>query len=585
MDNWSAVISLSPGTNVIQVYAADAAGNDSLTNHVTIFYQVKTPLSVSMVGKGTISPNYNDVSLVVTRTYSMTATAAAGFKFNGWTGSGSTNGRTLAFVMEPGLSFTANFTDITRPSIVITRPVPGAIVTNGSLTVTGTAHDNVGVANVNYSLNGSGFTTANSTNNWTNWSANVSLNPGTNTVRVFATDAAGNVSPTNGVAFFYVLRAPLTVNMEGGRGMVSITNGTELEVGKSYVITVVPGAGFAFSGWTGSVSGTNASLRFTMEQGTVLTANFNDVARPTVSITSPLPGQITANANILIMGTAHDNLAVASVSYQLNGGGWNTAQTFNNWATWMAAVTLTPGANVAQAFSTDTTGHFSNTNSVRFTYAPPKAFAPTSLQGFMAQITPASSAQFTTLFGASNCSETMTGSPDFSGVGDYTYTRSSSNSAQLSINFILPPTSVTETDVIDLTFTADDSGTYVDETISGDTGTFNLFPISSLAPTMLGNTTVHATDSSDEETVLSVSGSTFTEKDTGGSTFSGTYTYKKYSPRVGMIVLAYTDAVMGGATNYVQLTYDAAGSGSYLVTLFDTSGNFAGTDTGTFTVP
>ena len=49
----------------------------------------------------------------------------------------------------------------------------------------------------------------------------------------------------------------------------------------------VPGLGFVFTNWTGSLTTNKAVLTFFMQSNLVLVANFIDVARPTVSITSP----------------------------------------------------------------------------------------------------------------------------------------------------------------------------------------------------------------------------------------------------------------------------------------------------------
>ena len=79
--------------------------------------------------------------------------------------------------------------------------------------MTGKAGDNVAVGTVYYSLNGSGWTAATTANNWTNWTANLTLTPGTNTVQAYAVDTSGNLSPTNTVKFEYVVLKPLTVQI------------------------------------------------------------------------------------------------------------------------------------------------------------------------------------------------------------------------------------------------------------------------------------------------------------------------------------------------------------------------------------
>ena len=95
------------------------------------------------------------------------------------------------------------------------------LVSNASFTVMGTATDNVAVASVYCSLSNavvnSGFAPAMTANNWANWSTNVTLAPGTNTVRAYAVDTSGNLSTTNSATLVYILSAPLTVQTNGLR--------------------------------------------------------------------------------------------------------------------------------------------------------------------------------------------------------------------------------------------------------------------------------------------------------------------------------------------------------------------------------
>ena len=83
--------------------------------------------------------------------------------------------------------------DTTRPTLAIVRPTARTkIFTNASLMLMGIAHDNVGVARVEYSLNSkTNYLAANGT---TNWSALTTLTAGKNTLRVRSIDLAGNVS-------------------------------------------------------------------------------------------------------------------------------------------------------------------------------------------------------------------------------------------------------------------------------------------------------------------------------------------------------------------------------------------------------
>ncbi|MEI6197705.1 MAG: CARDB domain-containing protein, partial [Verrucomicrobiota bacterium] len=94
--------------------------------------------------------------------------------------------------------------DTTAPTLNVTSPTPGQRWSNVAFTANGTTSDNVAVANVLYSLNGLPWTTATTGNNWTNWTAQVALTPGTNTLLTYSVDASGNSSLTNSVSFQFV---------------------------------------------------------------------------------------------------------------------------------------------------------------------------------------------------------------------------------------------------------------------------------------------------------------------------------------------------------------------------------------------
>jgi len=199
--SWTGNVSLVPGMNTLQTYAVDTSGNRSLTNTVSFQYVVPKPLTVQIAGQGTVFPNYNGISLNVNQNYSMTATAAYGFAFTNWTdGAGHVlaTQATLQFAMTTNLVLKANFVDTIKPTLTLLTPAASLRVSNVLYTVTGTASDNYAVQTVFYSLNGSAWTVATTGNKWTNWSAQIMLKPGTNTVRVFAADTGGNTSATNG---------------------------------------------------------------------------------------------------------------------------------------------------------------------------------------------------------------------------------------------------------------------------------------------------------------------------------------------------------------------------------------------------
>ena len=369
--NWSANITLLPGTNIVQAYSVDTSGNFSTVNTQKMFYVLPAPIAVLINGAGTLSPNYAGQMLAVGKSYSMTATPSAGAVFTGWTGSLTTNSATIQFIMAFDLSLQANFVDLQKPTNSITAPTPGQLWSNGVFTVTGKASDNVAVTNVFYSLNSAAWTNATTANNWSNWTAALNLIANTNSIQAYAVDSSGNVSATNRVSFNAILNTVLTVSTNGWGALNPNYNNALLQVGKSYSITASAGTGFTFTNWTGGVTlplavlTNKLTLKFVMQSNLLLQANFVDTNRPALSITNLTAGQRWSNLVFTAKGTATDNWQVASVQYQVNGGIWTIATGTSNWS---APLILTPGTNTMAAYATDTAGNNSTTNRVNFQF-------------------------------------------------------------------------------------------------------------------------------------------------------------------------------------------------------------------------
>ncbi len=378
--NWTADVTLTPGANTVRVYVADTAGNRSLTNSVKFVYVLSDRLLVRMTGRGTLSPNLSNAMLEIGKLYSLRATGTSGYAFTNWVistnwvGNLTTNGPTVQFLMQSNLTLQANFVDVARPTNTVTAPKSGQRWSNAVFTVTGTARDNAGVTGVWYQLNTNDWVPASSGNGWTNWTANVTLTPGANTVRAYAADAAGNRSVTNSVRFVYVLSDRLLVRMTG-RGTLSPNySNAMLEIGKLYSLKATGTGGYAFTNWVistnwvGALTTNGPTVQFLMQSNLTLQANFVDVARPTNTVTAPKSGQRWSNAVFTVTGTARDNAGVTGVWYQLNTNDWASASSGNGWTNWTADVTLMPGANTLRAFAVDAVGNRSVTNSVIVNY-------------------------------------------------------------------------------------------------------------------------------------------------------------------------------------------------------------------------
>jgi hypothetical protein len=255
--------------------------------------------------------------------------------------------------------------DVTPPTVTITSPTAGQRWSNSVFTVTGKTSDDVQVAQVYYQIFGEGWNLATTSNGWTNWSGSITLTtPGTNIIQAYSVDTSGNSSSITNQSIVYVVTALATVQTNGN-GIISPNyNGQQLEIGKNYSMTATAAAGFAFVNWTGSVNTSGATVSFTMQDNLVLTANFIDVTKPTLTITAPFAGQHMTNALATVVGTASDNWKVGGVWYQLNGGAWSLANTANGFTNWTQMVTLTIGTNILKAYALDWGGNFSTTNTL-----------------------------------------------------------------------------------------------------------------------------------------------------------------------------------------------------------------------------
>jgi len=86
--------------------------------------------------------------------------------------------------------------DTTAPRVVILSPLAGAVLESRTVAVSGTASDDTAVALVELSLDGSAWTPATGT---TEWSGEMSLSEGGNAIHVRATDPSGNTGVATAV--------------------------------------------------------------------------------------------------------------------------------------------------------------------------------------------------------------------------------------------------------------------------------------------------------------------------------------------------------------------------------------------------
>jgi|GEM_PF-468716 len=95
--------------------------------------------------------------------------------------------------------------DNEKPSLTITNPSNGQTFTNPTITVSGTASDNVGVSKVEIRVGIGNWQTASGT---TSWSKTLNLASGSNMIYARATDTSGNIQETNEIVYYNTITIP-----------------------------------------------------------------------------------------------------------------------------------------------------------------------------------------------------------------------------------------------------------------------------------------------------------------------------------------------------------------------------------------
>lgn len=487
---------------------------------------------------------------------------------------------------------TYGIADTTAPVLKIVAPTSKTVANTNSFTASGTASDAGGLAGVYYQLNGGAWTPATGS---TNWTVNLDLTAGPNVLKVYAKDTSGNVSATNSVTFTYTVSVPVLVaiNIPGAGSVSPNLNGQAFPIGgKALKLAAKATKGFAFVNWTGSTNTTSSKISFVVQSNLVFYANFKDITRPTDVILAPTKGQVFSNS--VASGRAMDNVGVTAIYYQLNGGTWTLANSGDgtNWQTADLSGQFVAGANTISTYAVDAAGNASLTNTIAFSYQVSAVadWAPNSLNGLLAVVSPDSGAQLAVGFDQTTFSETSSsndGNPDDYGGGTFTYSKTDTNMAQLSLAFNAPPGSSNSIGPINLIFTNHYAGYFTND--PSDVGTITLRVANAVVPTTLVGKTLTAVSSGNGKStkIKLTSATAFTKTPANNSSSgssAGTYTFTRLSPICAVLSATFTSPADVGQTAYLQLTYTSASGGTYFVMVFDGSGTLQDIDTGTFSM-
>jgi hypothetical protein len=449
-----------------------------------------------------------------------------------------------------------------------------------SLIISGTATDNVAVTNVLYSLNHADWTNATTGNSWSNWTVQVTMVPGTNTVSLRAVDSSGNqATTTNAVKIFYLATAVLTVRTNGTGKISPAYDGAQLNLGVGYSITAKgTKSGIGLVSWTdghGRFLANTATLKFLMSSNLTLIANMGDVVLPTVNVSSTTTNTDGIANHFVVHGVAKDNVAVTNVFYHLNTDAWAPASTTNNWTNWTANVTLALGANIFYVYSMDTTSNNSYVVSAQIDYNSISGLSGTAYFFGTNNVAPLNVA-----FGKSTFSQFTLDTNHVNAVGSYTYTASGSG-GKLKLKYTGPPSATNQgSQTLVLTPSITPSIVYFTNNTTTDYGAIQFSPVSNLALAKVSGQLIWSISSQGDGNGITFQTNNYVSQSLlSAATNAGSYTYTQYS-RVGAL-FKLTDT---NGTSYVLANFAATNYGAYFSEDYDQSGNTNGTDNGRFIV-
>ncbi len=284
------------------------------------------------------------------------------------------------------LVFAVNYTDPTPPSVTLTSPASGAVL-SGVATLSATASDNVGVQRVEFyrgtTLLGTD-TTAPYSYAWTT----TSVVNGAYSLTARAFDTQGNqttstavgitvtnettpptvslTSPATGAVLAGTVTVTATASDNVGvqrvdfyRGATLLGSDTTAPYSYAWNTTTVANGAYSLTARAFDAAGNQAT-----SAAAAITVN-NDTISPTVSLTSPAPGAVLAGVATLT-ATATDNVGVTRVEFYRGTtllGSDTTAPYSYAWNT----LTVANGAYSLQARAYDAAGRMGTSTSVSVT--------------------------------------------------------------------------------------------------------------------------------------------------------------------------------------------------------------------------
>jgi Big-like domain-containing protein/calcineurin-like phosphoesterase family protein len=284
--------------------------------------------------------------------------------------------------------------DTEDPTATVTSPAEGASV-SGSINLTADASDNVGVAGVQFQVDGTNVGAEDTTAPYeATWDTTTATN-GSHSVTAIARDAAGNTG-TSPAVNVTVDNTPAPDTTPPGVSMTAPTNGAAvtgtIPVSANATDNVaVAGVQFKLDGANLGAEDTVAPYSINWDtsgvsEGThTLTAVARDTAtpantaesapvtvtvdrtQPTVSITSPTGGEVSGTRNVTANAADTGGSGVLNVQFKLDGNNLGSADNTSPYSVSWDTTTASNGPHTLTAVATDRAGNTTTSAQVNVT--------------------------------------------------------------------------------------------------------------------------------------------------------------------------------------------------------------------------
>jgi|GEM_PF-1393256 len=406
---WNYTLSLTPGTNTVDIISFDSGNQASDITSMSIIYDIQPPsVSITSHSNGQcvnssmqiiegISSDDIGISMILIRLNNgswQEATGTTTWHHEVYLQYGNN------FIEVQAVDFASRTTIISinvsydlQPQIWIYSPLNGTITTQANITVNGYASDDFGIYVVQVRvINNQGaseWTNASGTNSW---EIVVNLSFGNNVIQARAIDTSMQSSEIASVIVnctnieddvIYLSIISPTQNENFPNSMIQVSGTLAYAQGLSNVVMKIRVNG----GMWQSVNTNQAWSTFvTLQEGmNIIEVNASDeknhvyanasvtvyytpvVGAIYLTITSPMQNQVVYNSMIQVSGTLAyaQGLSNVVMKIRVNGGMWQSVNANQAWSTF---VTLQVGMNIIEVNASDEINHVYANASVILTY-------------------------------------------------------------------------------------------------------------------------------------------------------------------------------------------------------------------------